>query len=116
MQASKTIPASQVKNNFGTIVSQVHNGRYREVIVENHGEPMVAIIPIEELKIMREFKEQEKRRRALSMLRDARAEVQARIRGKLTTQETNEIANRFSKELVEDLKKEGKVKFERKSS
>lgn len=48
------------------------------------------------------------------MLREARAEVQACIKGKLTSQEVKELANRFSRELVEDLEKEGKIKFERK--
>lgn len=116
MQTAKTIPASQVKNNFGAIVNQVKSGEYPEVIVENRGEPMVAIVSIEDLKAMREFKEKEKRKRALDMLREARIEVQARIKGKLTSQEANKIANRFSKEFVKDLEKEGKIKFERKSS
>ncbi len=113
---TKTLPASQVKNSFGSIVSQVRSGEYKAVIVENRGEPMVAIVPVGELQAMRVFEEQEKQKKALAMLRQAREEVQARIKGKLTKQEADEIANRFSRELVEDLEKEGKVRFERKSS
>src|SRR5579859_7259054 len=115
-QQTKTLPASQVKNSFGAVVSQVRSGQYTAIIVENHGEPMVAIVAIGELQAMKEFREQEKRKKALAMLRQAREEVQARIKGKLTKKEADEIADRFSRELVEDLEKEGKVRFERKSS
>src|SRR3989344_9365845 len=115
-QTSKTIPASQVKNNFGAIVSQIRRGEYPEVIVENRGQPVVAIVPLEELKVMKEFKEQEKRKKALSMLKNARAEVQTRIKNKLTLQKASGLADRFSKDLVKDLEKEGRIKFERKSS
>lgn len=115
-QQTKTLPASQVKNTFGTVVNQVQNGTFEAVIVENHGEPVVAIVAIEELQAMKEFKEQEKRRKALAMLRQAREEVQARLPKKLSDKEAMQIADQFSHELVEDLAKEGKVKFERKSS
>ena len=109
----KTLPASQVKNSFGMIVSQVHNGKYKEVIVENHGEPIVAIVDVKDLNAMREFREQEKRKEALKRLRKLRGQIQARIKGKIREQEIDEIANRFSRELVEGLAKERKVQFER---
>lgn len=116
MQASKTIPASQVKNNFGAIVSQVQRGVYPEVIVENRGEPIVAIVPLEDLKAMKEFREQERQKEALEKLRSIRARIQARIKGKLTDKETEKIADRINHELVEDLEKAGKIKFEKRTS
>lgn len=116
IQQSKTLPASQVQNNFGAIAKQVRDGEYKEIIVENRGEPIVAIVDMEELQAMREFREQERRKKALELLREARDEVQARLSNKLTDKEAMKIADRFSHELVEDLAKEGRVKFERKSS
>ena len=112
----KTLPASRVKNNFGAVVSQVQNGTYHAVIVENHGEPIVAIITVKELEVMKEFREQERRKEALTRLRNVRAEVQARMKVKLSEQEVENISNRFSRELVEDLEKEGKIRFERKGN
>ena len=111
---SKTLPASQVQNNFGAIVNQVRRGEVTEVIVENRGEPVAAIVDVEELQAMRESREQEKRRKALQLLREARTEVQARLTKKLTDEEAMAIADRFSRELIEDLATSGKVKFERK--
>ncbi|KKS73654.1 hypothetical protein A3J20_01210 [Candidatus Gottesmanbacteria bacterium RIFCSPLOWO2_02_FULL_42_29] len=113
MQSSKTIPASQVKNNFGSIVSQVSRGKYPEVIVENRGEPVVAIVSIEDLKVLKETRERARQKEALARLRQVRTRVQVRVKGKLIEQEADDIANRFSRELVEDLEKEGKIKFER---
>lgn len=116
MPTAKTISASQVKNNFGTIVSQVQKGEYLEVIIENRGEPVAAIVSIEDLETMREFRERERQKEALARLRNVRVRVQARVKGKLTDQKADDIANRVSYELVEDLEKEGKIKFEKRAS
>jgi prevent-host-death family protein len=116
IQQTKTLPASKVQNNFGAIVKQVREGAYKEVIVENRGEPVVAIVDIEELQAMRAFREQERRKEALEELRALRAKIQARNKGKLTDEEVDEIADRFGRELVEDLEKTGKVRFERKTA
>ena len=116
IQQTKTLPASEVKNKFGAIASKVRNGEYGEVIVENHGEPVVAIVSVEELEAMKNFREHERRKKALLLLREARAEVQAHTQGNLAPEEVKTLANRFSNELVEDLEKEGKVRFEEPSS
>ena len=113
---SKSVSASQVKNNFGAIVSQVHRGEYHEVIVENRGEPVVAIVPVEDLKAMKEFRERERQKEALARLRNVRVRVQKSVKDKLKDKDAVEIANRFSRELVEDLEKKGKIKFERRAS
>ncbi len=113
---TKTLPASQVKYNFGAIVGQVQSGEYKAVIVENRGKPMVAIVAVGELEAMKEFREREKQKEALARLRKVRAEVQAKMKVKLSEKQVEDIANRFSRELVEDLEKEGKIRFERKSS
>jgi prevent-host-death family protein len=114
IQQTKKLPASLVQNNFGAIIRQVRRGEVKEVIVENRGEPVAAIVDVEELQAMRAFREQEKRKKALQLLREARTEVQARLTKKLTDEEAMAIADRFSRELIEDLAKAGKVKFERK--
>jgi prevent-host-death family protein len=54
---TKTLPASQVKNSFGAIVSKVQSGKYDAVIVENRGEPAAAIVPVSEVAAMQERKE-----------------------------------------------------------
>ena len=99
-QQTKILPASEVKNNFGAIASQVRNGEYKEVIVENRGQPIVAIVGVEELQDMRAFREKKRREEALALLRQARKEVQDQTKGKLTSEEVKTLANRFGRELV----------------
>lgn len=116
IQSTKTLPASEVKNNFGAIASQVKNGTFVDVVVENRGEPIVAIVSMEDREALRKFREKERRQEALDRLRKVRAQVQAEVTGKLSDKEVSSVANRFSRDLVEDLEREGKVRFERKAS
>lgn len=116
MNQTKILPASEVKNNFGAIVNQVKNGIISDVVVENRGKPIVAIMRVEDKEALKEFREKERQKEALALLRKARARVQARTRDKLPDQEADKIANKFSREFIEDLEKEGKVIFERKST
>lgn len=116
LQQSKILSASQVKNSFGAIVNQLRTGEFSEVIVENHGRPLVAILPIGDLARMREFRQQSKQKEALALLRKSRKAVQTRLKGKISELEAEGIADRFGREFAQDLRKEGKVKFERKSS
>jgi len=85
LQQTKTLPASQVQNNFGAIAKRVRDGEYKEVIVENRGEPIVAIVDMEELQAMKEFREQKRQKEALNKLRALRAKIQARTISKLST-------------------------------
>src|SRR5918992_1526278 len=98
---SKTVSASRVQNTFGAIVKQVRRGEVKEVIVENRGEPVAAIVAVEELQAMREFREQAKRTKALAQLREVRAAIQARAKEKLSDEEAMQIADRFSRELID---------------
>ena len=97
-------------------MSKVQSGKYDAVIVENRGEPVAAIVPVSEVPAMQERKEAERRRQALAQLREARAEVQSRLTKKLTDAEAMEIANRVSREIIDDLATSGEVKFERDAS
>src|SRR5436305_1618306 len=98
---SKSLSASQAQNNFGALAKQIRDGEYKEIIVENRGEPIVAIVSVEELRAMKVFREQARRKDALNNLRALRAKIQARTKNKLSDDEASNIANRFSRELVE---------------
>jgi prevent-host-death family protein len=113
IQQTKILSASEVKNNFGTIASQVKRGDVKAVIVENRGEPIVVIVGVGELEAMRELQEKERQKDALARLKRLRVRIQARIQRKITDKEAEELADRFSRELVEDLEREGKVKFDK---
>lgn len=115
-QQVKTLPASEVKNNFGAIANRVKTGEYKEVIVENRGEPIVAIVDVDELDAMREYRAIKQQKDALERLRRLRSRIQPRIKGEITDKEADEIADRLSREPVEDLEREGKIKFDTNAS
>ena len=107
----KTVSSTEAKNRLGAIIGWVlqHND---EVIVESRGEPKVVVIPFEEYEELKELKEQARRREALEALRRLRQTVLERNRD-LTPEEADALADRFSREVVEDLAREGKIEFER---
>jgi hypothetical protein len=113
--ANLQVSATTFMRNFGAIASKVRKGTYPEVIVENRGEPIVAIVRIEELQAVRAFRDKKKSDAALALLRQARDDVQARLGKKLTDSEALQRADRVSRELVKDMAKRGKAKFERTS-
>lgn len=114
--SSQTFPASQVKNNFGSIVNQVKEGKLTEVIVENRGEPVAAIIPISDFEKVKVFREKDKQSKAINNLRQLRDKIQSRTKGKIEDQNAEKIADKISREIIDNLEKKGRIKFERKSS
>jgi len=110
-QQTKVLSASQVKNSFGALVKQVYTGKLTEVVIQNHGQEVAALIGRDELAAIRKLREEEKRRKALEDIREVRASVQANLKEPLTDEEVDTIAERFSRELIEDMVKEGKIRF-----
>jgi prevent-host-death family protein len=106
----KTVSASEAKNRLGAVLSWVQDNQ-DEVIIESHGEPAVVVMSISEYETMKVLKDQDRRTQALEQLRRLRSEVQARNKD-LTPEEADAIADRFSREVVEDMVKQGKIRFE----
>lgn len=107
----KTVSASEAKNRLGAIIGWVLQNK-DEVIVESRGEPKVVVVPFSEYEQMKEIKEQVRRREALAKLEKLREKVRARNQD-LTGQEADALADRFSREVIEDMAKEGKIKFKK---
>jgi prevent-host-death family protein len=81
------------------------------VIVDASGTPRAAIIPIERYQHLRELDLAEKRRESLAWLDDFEASYDGR-NDDLTEEQIEELANRFSREFVDELVAEGKIVFE----
>ncbi len=113
---TKILSASEVKYNFGAIVKQIQRGEYQAIIVENHGNPTVAIIAMEELETIKEYNEQRRREKALELLSSARDDIQSQLSKKLNDKEALKVADNLSREMFKDLVRQAKVKFKRKSS
>ncbi len=107
----KTVSASEAKNRLGAIIGWVLQNK-DDVIVESRGEPKVVVVPFSEYEQMKQIKEQTRRRDALSKLEKLRDRVRARNQD-LSGEQADALADRFSREIVEDMAKEGRIKFKK---
>ncbi|TAK30784.1 MAG: type II toxin-antitoxin system Phd/YefM family antitoxin [Chloroflexota bacterium] len=107
----RTVSATEAKNRLGAIIGWVLAHK-DEVIVESHGEPKVVMMHFEEYEELKNLKEQARRRAALEALRGLRQKVLERNRD-LTPEEADLLAERLSREIVEDMAQEGKIEFEK---
>ncbi len=101
--------SSEAKQHWGSVM----NGVSRPddvVIVESHGKPKVAVISYDRFKKLQELEEQARRAWAMEQLRQLEERIDNR-NSDLTDEQIEELADRFSREFVDDLFTEGKVVF-----
>ena len=60
---------------------------------------------------LRALKEQDRRRQTLERMRNLRERVMAQNKD-ITPEEGDTLADRFSREIIEDMAKEGNIKFD----
>jgi prevent-host-death family protein len=106
---SRTVSASEAKNRLGALIGWVLENR-DEVIVESHGEPKVVLVPYSEYEEMQKIKEEVRRRKALAKLEKLRDRVRSR-NNTLKEEEAQALSDRFTREVVAEMVKEGKLQF-----
>lgn len=105
----KTVSSNDAKQHWGAMMSGISSPD-DAVIVESHGKPNVAVISYTRLERMLELGA--RRAWVLGKLRELEECIGDRNRD-LTHEQVEELADRFSREFVDDLVAEGKVVFER---
>lgn len=107
----KAVSANEAKNRLGSLLGYVSE-QDDEVIVESHGKPKAVIMSIAAYEEVQALREQKRRTDALNELRALRGEVRARNQD-LSEQDATALADRVSREFVDDLASKGKITFER---
>lgn len=107
----KTVSANEAKNRLGSLFGYVAN-EGDEVVVESHGKPKAVIMSIAAYQEVQTLREQKRRSAALEQLRALRTEVRGRNQD-LGAEQAAALADRLSRELVDDLATQGNVSFER---
>lgn len=95
----RTISATEAKVNFGSVTRQVVDSD-EPVIVESHGQPRVAIVPVQQLDRLAELEEQERRRVWLERARALRARVREKNQD-LTDEQAEQIADEIVRDAVD---------------
>ena len=83
-----------------------------EIIVESRGKPKVAVISYDEFEAFQDLRKKQRRAAALTEFRALSERIGDRNKD-LSEEQIDELANRFSHEFIEDLAREGKIRFER---
>lgn len=105
----RTISATEAKVNFGAVTQRVIDDG-EPVVVENHGQPRVAIVPVQQLDRLAELEEQERRRVWLERARALRARVREKNQD-LTDQQAEQIADEIVRDAVDALYEKGIVRY-----
>lgn len=107
----RNVSTTEAKNQLSAMMRAVAEND-DEVVVQDHGRPRAAIISMRAYEGLQEWREQERRRQILAEMRELRARVRARNQD-LTPGQAEELADRFVREVVEEMVAEGKIRFER---
>ncbi len=108
---SRAVSANEAKNRLGSLLRSV-SAEGEEVIVESHGKPKAVLISFEAYEEVLALREQKRRADALAELRALRDEVRAR-NASMGADEVEALADRVSREIVDDLAASEAVTFER---
>lgn len=104
----KNISASDAKTRFGAVMNWTNK---MDVVVESYGEPKMVLLSYTKYKKIVELREKYKREMLLDQMRSLKKRIKKRNVG-LKRKDIKKLADRFSSEIVVDLIKEGKVKYE----
>jgi len=105
----RTVSSTEAKNRLGSLIGWVAETR-DEVIVENHGEPTVVLMSFAEYEELLALREKARRASILDRMRALRQESLARNQD-LTPEEGEALAERFAREVIDDMANDGKIRF-----
>jgi prevent-host-death family protein len=107
----RAVSTREARDTLSSIIGWVRENA-DEVIVESHGQPTAVIMSFTEYERIQAVREQQRRQEALEGLRRLRDEVSARNRD-LTEAQADALADRFTREVIDDMAAEGRIRFER---
>ncbi len=108
------VSTSEAKAKLSSFVQQVVGNR-EEVIIENRGAPQAVLISYGAYEQYSRWRDQDRRQRALEELQELADAIQSRNQD-LTEAESEELADRFSRDVVNEMIVEGKIQYESRSN
>ena len=103
------VSTSEAKAKLSRFVQQVVGNR-EEVIIENRGTPQAVLISYSAYEQYSEWKEQKRRQQALEELQNLADAIQSRNRD-LSDSEAEALAERFSRDVIDEMIEDGTVKY-----
>lgn len=103
------VSSTEAKNRLGSLIGWVAETR-DAVIVANHGEPVAVLMSFAEYVELLTLREKARRASILERVRALRQESLARNQA-LTPEEGDALAERFAREVIENMANDGKIQF-----
>jgi prevent-host-death family protein len=94
---TRTMSSNEAKQNWGQVMA-IADEPGTVIVVESHGKPRVAVIPIEDLETFRRLQQAARREEALRTLREIEAAYDGR-NDDLTEDEITDLAVRAGREI-----------------
>jgi prevent-host-death family protein len=107
----KTISASELKNSLGAVLRGVRKDDEIRVI-EQHGVPAAALISIDDLRLLRDAKEERRRAELLEEFRQLRESLAERQKG-MSADEADRIVQELSDAVMDAVVEKASHRFER---
>ena len=104
------VSTSEAKAKLSSFVQQVVGNR-EEVIIENRGAPQAVLISYDAYEQYSQWRDQNRRQRALEELQKLADSIQSRDQD-LSETETDELADRLSRDVIDEMIADGKVKYD----
>lgn len=105
----KTVSATEAKIHLGSLIDWAVQ-HADEVIIETRGHPKAVLLGFEAYTKLQQLRDMARRREALERLEALAARVGTRNQD-LTPEEAEALADRFSREVIQELISEGKVRY-----
>lgn len=105
-----SVSTSEAKAKLSSFVKKVIGNR-EEVIIENRGDPQAVLISYSDYEQFSEWRDQNRRQQALAELRQLADAIQSRNQD-LAEEDADELADRFSREVVDEMVADGKINYE----
>ena len=106
----KIVSATEAKTNFGAMLDWTVTEQ-DQIIVQSHGQLKAAILNYAQYTRFIEMTEKERRQQALKDLEALRERVRARNQD-LTDEQADYLADRFVRDVVQDMIAEDKIQYE----
>ena len=94
---TRTMSSNEAKQNWGQVMA-IADEPGTAIVVESHGKPRVAVIPVEDLETFRKLQQAARRDEGLRVLREIEAAYDGR-NDALTEDEINDLAVRAIREV-----------------
>lgn len=110
MTTERTISASELKNSLGAVLREVRS-EDETVVIEQRGVPAAAIISIDDLRMLREAKERQRREALLQRYREFSASLEERQKG-MSPDEADRLLQEFSDAVMDGVVERARDRFE----